>query len=56
MTSPLISIAGKTIFRLLALLVLLVDPVAVADRPLAMRVREEHASRRKSIDVRRVGL
>ena len=33
MTSPLVSISGKTIFSLLALLVLLVDPVAVADRP-----------------------
>ena len=33
MTSPLVSMSGKTIFSLLALLVLLVDPVAVADRP-----------------------
>ena len=33
MTSPLVSILFKTIFSLFALLVLLVDPVAVADRP-----------------------
>ncbi|MDA8042467.1 MAG: sulfatase-like hydrolase/transferase, partial [Pirellulales bacterium] len=33
MTSPLVSIAGKSIFSLFALLVLLVDPASAADRP-----------------------
>ena len=33
MTSSLVSIAGKTIFSLLVLLVMLVDPVNATDRP-----------------------